>query len=250
MEDIENIIGQETKEVIERVRTPIDERFDLVVTTKPFPNVLHEDPNEAVSGLATKTREVVIRDSQNDKVVVSLGALVKRPVNGPEVPFVVGESFAVGGTTVNPRVQFPEEALSNPIEIFAMLHELGHIKRNDEMDSNLTLSLITARVKMKRVGAKSTAKEIQAVIQEERNAWAEAIKLARRLKREYDVDLFQLFNDTDEFMGWLRATGLRSYERFLGTEAYTKDTKVKKWERSLEALVSPEDFHKAEKVMH
>lgn len=237
---------QENKEIIEKIRTPIDARFSFVVTTKSFPDSLRQV--ETVSQPAEENYEVVIEDSQNREIVINLSDLIERPDNKQRVSFTTGEIFDTTGTNTKPLVRFPEKKLSDPKEIFGILHELGHISRDDNRDDNFSYLLLMARIKMKE-RKKPTVEEIQLVLREERDAWAETIRLARRLKKEYGVDLFKLFKSTDEFMGWLRATGLRSYEtqlESLGIKAYTKDAKVKAWEEAVKNAVSSEDFDKEE----
>jgi hypothetical protein len=228
-------------EGVEKIRTPIDERFSFVVRTRPAPGPRYrgqEAPPDIV--------EATIEDSASGSVAVNLGALLmETSKSGRSASFVLGKEF----TARSPLrlVEISERELSDPKEIFALLHELGHITADDERDED-------QRGEISRLHSAQdpSNQELQMLIQDERDAWARAITLARLIKREHGVDLFKLFQSPDEFMGWYRDTGLRTYEKELeerGIGSYTKEDKVRAWQQSpnIEPTLS-EDFDRLQKA--
>ena len=132
-------------------------------------------------------------------------------------------------------VEFLPEALEDPREIFGILHEIGHVEEyaqngwhrkfqseQDFLSDDLRAISEISDLKIERI------------------VWANAICYARLIKSDFGVDLFKLFHNVYEFMGWIRKTGLRSYERSLerqGIRAYTKNREVKLWlQREIEEM--------------
>jgi hypothetical protein len=156
-----------------------------------------------------------------------------RLLTKPQSDFSFGSVFASGILT--DTVEFPLEDLKDPRNIFSIFHEMGHItdaaKQYKKDPENIRLALVAADAK-KKEGRAYTADELNRLLPFERNAWAEAIRIARGINEEHGVDLFKLFRDKEDFMGWLRAVSLRTYEHDLekrGLETYTKCGAVLKW---------------------
>ena len=73
------------------------------------------------------------------------------------------------------------------------------------------------------------------MLQDERDAWAHGIRIARQLKHAYGADVFQFFKTPDEFFAWMRISGLRSYELALqkrGHYTISGNTRVQKWKKN------------------
>lgn len=237
---MESIDGARTpeSEIVEKIRTPIDERFSFVVRTRPAPG-----PRYRGQKTAPDIVEATIEDSESGNVAVDLGTLLREVSKiGRSASFVLDKEF----TARSPLrlVEISERELLDPKEIFALLHELGHITADDKRDEDQR-----GEVSRLHSAQDPSNQELLMLIQDERDAWAQAITLARLIKKERGVDLFKLFQGPDEFMGWYRDTGLRTYEKELeerGIGAYTKEDKVRAWQKSQGATpVSPDDFEPA-----
>lgn len=120
------------------------------------------------------------------------------------------------------------------------MHELGHIRVFEK--KKLINPLHPAWLSRVEKGSPAHV-YAELTLQDERDAWAEAICLARKIKKDHAINLFSSFEDLDDFMGWFRLDGLRSYEELVeetrqaddgleqGTyttrkKAYTKDKQV------------------------
>jgi len=130
------------------------------------------------------------------------------------------------------HVLFNPETLLDPRNIFALLHEIGHVVmwRETRTKYPAKANEVLAIVSEKRQYEDTDA--LQKPLPFERDAWAEAVRIARHLQTTHRVNLFRLFSGADDFMGWLRATGLRTYEHDLeqaGIKAYSKCGVVMRW---------------------
>lgn len=238
METIERGNQIESKKNIENIRIPIDERFVFTVRTKPVTHSSYYG-----KGAAPEV-EIVIEDLGNGKTVVDLNRLLmENSKSGRGVSFVLGSEWS--SSHLFRSVEISQDELSNPREIFGVLHELGHRIVGDEYTEEYMEEFRQMRARI-RESKHPTPQDLQRVLQNERDSWARAIRLARTIKSDYGVDLFKAFKNADEFMGWLRQTGLRTYEEALeeiGIKAYTKDEKVRVWQHLADSkLVSAEDF--------
>lgn len=70
--------------------------------------------------------------------------------------------------------------MKSPKSLFPLLHEIGHSWQPE-------------------VGAPNIKAEMVSRSSDERNAWARAINIARDIKRKYGINLFDVFENFDEF---------------------------------------------------
>ncbi len=127
-------------------------------------------------------------------------------------------------------VFFSPEALRDPRNIFSIFHEMGHLtdwqKLYIKNSSEAHRLLHVAEKKYEHF------EHIAELLPFERNAWAEAIRIAKKIHQEHGVNFFEFFHSAEDFMGWLRAISLRGYEHALekhDIRAYTKCWTVHAW---------------------
>ena len=144
-------------------------------------------------------------------------------------------------------VSFPPDALKDPRNIFSILHELGHVTTWHQVHAK-DPKLAQWAYDISEKKRSCTKEEMEVLLEFERIAWAEAIHIARKLKEKEGIHLFTLFRSAEDLMGWLRATGLRTYEHNLeqaGATAYTKCDMVMRWwasEQSGASLLTIDDL--------
>ncbi len=197
-----------------------------------FTEILTEDLNEFY-----ESGRLVIYDNQGEQIVdvADLFDLPKK--DSFSVHLLKGRNGDNAHGSAG-YINIPVHMLKDkPREIFTVLHELGHSKLHQE-NTELALDDNYDRligVKYARNPSSIDNETIKAarerMVSSERDAWAQAIKAARRLKTEYNVDLFNLFENTDDFLGWIRSSGLYSYEKALhkvGGDKPTKEDLIKK----------------------
>ncbi len=95
----------------------------------------------------------------------------------------------------------------DPREFFAVLHEIGHAVVDDRKGAEY----VQQSKKAPKLSRDYEITYSNLTVADERNAWAEAIRAARTLRKN-GFDLSGLFESSDDLMGWLRSTGLRRYE--------------------------------------
>lgn len=119
------------------------------------------------------------------------------------------------------EISVPVKQLSDPKQIFMLLHEIGHISYYDKTGITASIEEYPALF-----GAEKPTQEIAGkIMKRERGAWAEAIKLAGQIKNKYSIDLFKLFENNNEFKKWIRANSLNSF---------TKESMIKSIEKQFE----------------
>ena len=217
----------------ERLRRKLDDRYDVVVFGA-------DNDNEGKTG---ELLDVVITGKDDERKVslyeymkdinsnVSITAAVKNFVSGLIASHNAEGSIVLKGIRLSLQSL---ERLSGSEVIFHGLHEIGHLADYTEKDDENKRSSAELR------GALSHLQYLgedlknmpdyfkEKIISEERKAWAEAILLARRIKKEHGIDLFKYFGDVDNFMGFVRQAGLESYEDVLGLPK-TKEKQFKLW---------------------
>lgn len=173
---------------------------------------------------------LLIKDLATDKIVMDLS----KDITSIKIRFIEDNEsgFWANPTKTRAQVHIPTKEFSGPKDIFAVLHEIGHIAvRQKEYKEHPHRAEIKKEARLiNEFLIDPEASSI--VLLDEREAWTEAIKTARRYKKEYDLDLFALFPTKNDFMSWLRAIGLRSYEHALetiGVAAYSRDEKTREW---------------------
>lgn len=175
--------------------------------------------------------KITLNEKNTGKEILNFSTLrSKDPEGGDEFlprEILNGEEFMVNSAFNMPVL--PVESLKNPREIFGLLHEIGHTESNTGRfkKESLKISYQSGSDKFSEID------QSKVILQEERDAWSYAIRYARTIRKETGVNLFKLFKTFDEFMGWLRDTGLRSYEdrlKSLGVDnTVTKEKQVELW---------------------
>ena len=133
-------------------------------------------------------------------------------------------------------ISVPIEKLRKPRNIFGLLHELGHLqiwsfweKRGlEDLDVLMDYKVIPSKLSNEEV-----IRGAELELQNERDAWAAGLRMAKKLRDVYGIDLFKLFKNNDELMGWLRVDLLETYEAELqthgGTPKNEKQGQVSSW---------------------
>ena len=101
---------------------------------------------------------------------------------------------------------------TDPREFLNLLHELGHVFVENK--KGMLKSFYLKRMYEAIVSAGLRGEASPLLITDERNAWAEAIRIARHM-RERRVNVLSIFNNADELSRWLRGNRgerLSSYE--------------------------------------
>lgn len=113
---------------------------------------------------------------------------------------------------------------------FLLLHEMGHaIILRELKDQDVENAYAKFYERNSTYDEKAEALTI--MVSHERDAWAKAIRLARRLNDEYKINLFENFSSFQEFKSWVRRT-LDSYEslfrEFNSTKSFNREPMKKK----------------------
>jgi len=159
--------------------------------------------------------DLVLKTHQDQKIDI------RDSVDGFDGDFERGVSVVLDKIRRDPRL------------IFAFLHELGHIEvwRRRERDDPKMAMLYSFLVRKTLDEYEPRDYELDA--QDERDAWAAGLRMARKLREKYDIDLFKLFLNVDDLMGWLRVDQLETYEKELqmrgGRVKNEKIDKVNSW---------------------
>jgi len=198
---------------------------------------ISNNDNQTQHNLNDKSGKIIIADKNNAPIVdLKVFSDSKHPEYFTFELFK-GKEFDSAGEHGN-LVRISEERLKDDARnIFLILHELGHChvsnmhpeKHSAAFDARqLTLNPIFIPDDLKSMGIDSEKKKelFSNVVENERDAWAQAIKIARKIKSEYGLDLFELFRDSGDFMGWVRNAGLYSYEKQLELFGGGKPTKA------------------------
>jgi hypothetical protein len=223
--------GPEKKFNREIKRMAIDENHDLVAFGDA--NYVLQAQDDNTEKLQHEEIELAIVDKTSGKTVLKLSDKLRAISPKAIIDGVANDLntfYWQGGTqTINIPM---DQLFSDPRRIFSVLHEIGHA----EDDSYKTADQLKRSERDRKIfmfqdpddlGARSK----ENILNEERNAWAHAITAARKIKKEHGIDLFQMFKNADEFMGWLRVKGLRNYEEQL-EEPTTKNRAVKMFKKS------------------
>lgn len=197
----------------EIARTTIDEKYDFVAYAAS------DDDKESFLCL-------VFQDRNSKTDMINLATLYERGDDALLVPEITFQATAddFGADPKTGVVSIPLRAMGDMREIFSIFHEIGHLNVDNKKMKQYARQLVALQMGHDPAGVAKW------YLQKERDAWAEAIRLAKTLKKDYTINLFHLFEDTRAFMGWLRASGLRSYELkvlFAGEkDAFTKEALV------------------------
>ncbi len=160
-------------------------------------------------------------EDEGRNVLLDFGTLLNPPVS-----FIVDYDHQYNYEL---RTVMVSSSIKSPRELLIVLHEMGHIKVYDE-DTDLK-----TQVEQFPFGTPVPPGLPDPVLTMERRVWAQAIQWAREMKKTSGVDLFKLFQNNDELMGWLRMAGLRTYESrgvVEGTGTFTKDAQVEAFLRA------------------
>lgn len=126
--------------------------------------------------------------------------------------------------------------MRDPSLVFTLLHEMGHTNQGTLGRHTTPHSLRTRE----SLGAEKSVRE--------RDAWARAIRMARELRREHDIDLFKLFEDWDHFKKFIYGS--------LITHRYVHQYKTEKsiasnknvWQRIFGAKLDKKDLDYLKKL--
>jgi len=209
--------------IIREVSRSVEERTSMTV---PLPGSRKLCISVAENQHGGKDATIIIKNPDNPSENLDMADLVKN-LDGRATHFYPVSKF--GASVKLNIVNINMERLRDPRCIFTLLHELGHVVDfNNRIKNGKNVDAFDLLFSADYYDEKFWRERLQA----ERTAWAEAIKLARKLKKDHTVDLFKLFKDADEFMGWMRVNALRSYENHLeniGIKAYSKEAAVRKF---------------------
>lgn len=207
-------MGEKPREVekalSERHRVSIDADHDLVLEADGY-------------GLA----KIRIENKGDKHQVIDFEQLYK-PKYAEKIKFHLQEEWVANAYFNN--VTMPADAFKDPRDAFILLHEIGHIVQADEHGESYSAKSYAETSRAHWEGESANLAPI--TLEVERDAWAAAIRLARKIKQEYKVDLFALFKDPEEFMGYIRDGKLRTYEADVwieGEQAFSKGKFVEKW---------------------
>lgn len=210
---------------------------------KLLPNAsLHIARDENSAEKLIKLTLVLISDQGGSKQIVDMGTLTTPPLE-----FVHDDIFSC--LVLLDRITFPRDGMGDPRNFFALLHEMGHavdFAKQRAKDPTQIIHALNVAQNIRK-GGTNTASECATLLSFERNAWAEAIRITKSLKERYGVDMFALFKDRKDFMGWFRALSLRAYEHNVeqaGGQAYTHSDLVMEWafQALQENTLLPRDF--------
>jgi hypothetical protein len=152
-----------------------------------------------------------------------------------EFDFVTGHMFGANAFASRQMVMIPEKGfMESPRDIMSTLHEIGHLRAVDANGGYRDAYAVDAEYAYR--SRHDSVQDMQRVVRYERDAWAEALYAAREL-REQGVDVFSCFDSMDDLSGWLRSTGLRTYEYSVeqhGLAAYTRNHCVLDWRKKAE----------------
>ncbi len=131
----------------------------------------------------------------------------------PGVIFKFGNKLEVNMQTR--EVFLRHDLLQNPRNVFGVLHELGHLRVADQQfaapSRHGEIRAITV-AKSKDV-SQLTEEDARVILADERAAWAQGLRLAREIKSTHpELNLFKVFSDSNDLAGWIRLSGLTSYE--------------------------------------
>lgn len=131
--------------------------------------------------------------------------------------------------------------MKDPKSIALLLHEIGHIvdfqEREGKYKNKNTRELWREYTGVTTKNLQNIRNELaEEISTEERNAWANALKIARKIKQEKKVDLLEGFKDLDELRDGIYA-GLLNYrmgiaeDMTISDEGLIKGMAMKIWQK-------------------
>src|SRR5579872_1454413 len=218
----------------EILRTKIDQNHDLVI--------LSGEPTKDIKN-ATGSYRIVFKNKSGDETL-DLGSLD----GSPNTKFIDTGDEDQAGEYNGREVLFPISFLTDPRQILAVLHEMGHNHERDLRQARQD-NKIKHKVDYEKHNYSGAVYGKIRQLESEREAWAWALKTARRIKKDFVINLFDSFSDTEELSGWLRHIELRSYEEDLqkimdeGKEnVLTKDKQVNAWKENQQKNFTESDM--------
>ena len=211
---------EKQNEFKEILRTKIDDTVDLIIQD---------------GGFEENGQQLNIFLENNGQTLLNFSKFLSNVdnYNIPDIKIFETSHLGFVSNTKERFVGVPRYALEDPKEIFSILHEIGHVVSNHSTARNK--EAVENQYHKNEWGLRYRKEALK----NEREAWAYAIKAARKLKKQLNIDLFKLFKSTDEFMGWMRVDGLRTYENEIeqsGEKAYTKNGLVKQYRENIKTL--------------
>lgn len=178
-------------------RVRIGDLGDAVISQRP-----HSDPADRGKRYAV---EFEIGDGGD---VIDFAEIGERLGTGAVPTFKEGSYWAatekIGVVFLAPI----REAFSDPREMFCLFHELGHLISYRKAREN-------GRTRFWELGSSDQAAWQRMRLENEKEAWDEALEVARVIQRDFGVDFLSLFRDRNEFEDWVRDGKLETYERRL-----------------------------------
>ena len=232
--------------IIEKIGEPnIKERINIKLEegmTEKMRTKINNDYNLVIFSTTgyIEHLQILIQDREKNSNVFDLAELKE----DQDLIFASGDAFFFRQSSKLLAVAVDQ--LRDPRKIFLLLHELGHSinsQRKDRLPEIGDLDYLNQEDK---------PEVARAILEEERTAWANAIKLARRIRQNCNVDLFKLFTDLNEFDGWLKVESLHTYEDYLGSflghgQRDSKSKQTEAWKkRRREEWVAEEEKLRAE----
>jgi len=160
-----------------------------------------------------KNKEIFVNFEKDGKVLVAPVDLVLK--TSEEQKIKVWDSAGGFDGDFERGVSVILDKMRDPRVIFTFLHELGHIEvwRRRERDDPKMAMLYSFLVR--KIHDEYGPQDYELDVQDERDAWAAGLRMARKLREKYGIDLFKLFKNVGELMGWLRVDQLETYENEL-----------------------------------
>ncbi|MBI5421062.1 MAG: hypothetical protein HZA35_01985 [Parcubacteria group bacterium] len=197
---------------------------------------------------------LLFKKGGGNQTIVSLLDLVTTPGLKDQITIQTSVKDDFFADPFGRKVFISLEKMRDPKMIFAVLRELGHIQvfkvalLNDFKRARHLYDTFAVRTY-----AKYDIKDWEITVEDERDAWAIGLRMARKLREKYDIDLFKLFKSNNELMGWLRVDQLETYEKELrargGNARNEKKQQINAWlqtrweEEIIEGLKKEIDAH-------
>ncbi|MFA6301329.1 MAG: hypothetical protein WC609_03190 [Candidatus Paceibacterota bacterium] len=117
---------------------------------------------------------------------------------------MLGDAVLNGWLTYPPDKIIIIGDMQAPSSVFALLHEMGHTYQ--EINSPESLPQEEEKKNNGKKDTSEISQKISNYSEKERNAWFRAIQIARQIKREKNINLFEIFKEKKEFIEFMYGT--------------------------------------------